>query len=100
LILEHLPDDSLGWVQWAFSLHKLKQTKGAQEVLLSIVHKFPTAAAIHYILACFACQMGEFSEAKIWLAVCFKLGGKTEVQREALSDLDLKPLWKPIAEMR
>jgi len=35
-----LPDNSWGWVQWAFSLHELKRTKEAWGILISVVDKF------------------------------------------------------------
>ncbi len=36
-----LSENIWGYIHWAYSLHELKRTKEAQDVLLSVVEKFP-----------------------------------------------------------
>src|SRR6187397_1209803 len=54
-----LPDNSWGWIHWAFSLHEMKHTKEAWSVLIPIVDKFPDEIHISYNLACYCCQLGK-----------------------------------------
>ena len=91
-----LPEQSFGWIHWAFSLHELKLTKEAQSVLLPLVDKFTTEHILSYNLACYACQLGELKEAKEWLIKAIAKAGKKDIRIMALDDPDLEPLWKEI----
>ena len=95
-----LPDDSWGWIHHAYSLHELKQTKEAQEILSSIAHKFPKDSTVRYNLACYACQLGDTDEALIWLVEAFDLDDDVDLPLQALNDPDLKTLWKQIRLIR
>lgn len=94
-----LPDNSWGWVQWAYSLHVLKRTDEARSVLLSVADKFPDQDMISYNLACYCCQLGKLKEAMRWLGKAIDLSGKKEIRLIALDDPDLEPLWNQIAEI-
>lgn len=96
---EMLPDNSWGWIQWAFSLHKLKRTKEARGVLLPIADKFPDESMIPYNLACYCCQIGDRKEAWRWLERAVDLEGKKEIRLAALQDPDLEPMWTDISEI-
>jgi predicted Zn-dependent protease len=98
-ISEMLPDNSWGWIQWAYSLHELKRTKEAQGVLLPVVDKFPDESMIQYNLACYACQLGELKEAFQWLEKAIDSAGNEDVRLTALDDPDLEPLWNQISEI-
>src|SRR5271170_6007324 len=58
-----LPDNVWGYIHWAYSLHELKRTKEAQDVLLPVEDKFPGDYLIQYNLSCYCCQLGELKEA-------------------------------------
>lgn len=94
-----LPDHPYGWIHWAFSLHELKRTQEAWDVLLPITDKFPDDCTIAYNLACYACQLGNSKASLQWLGRALKLGGKKAVRTMALADADLKPLWKEIRKL-
>ena len=96
---ELLPDRPVGWVHWAFSLHELKRTKEAWDVLAPVVDKFPDEHIMRYNLACYACQLGNLKEAKRWLRKAIDLAGKTDIRTMALDDPDLQPLWNKIGEI-
>jgi predicted Zn-dependent protease len=95
---EMLPDNSWGFIHYAYSLHELKRTREAYGVLIPVVDKF-SEPTIRYNLACYACQLGNLKEAEQWLKKAIDLVGKKDVRKMALADPDLKPLWSKIGEI-
>lgn len=95
-LARELPDQSLGHLQLACALHELKRTKEALGTLLPIADKFPGEWVIPYKLACYACQLGELSDARQWIAHAFKVGDAQRLKLRALDDADLAPLWGEI----
>ena len=93
------PDDASGWIHQSYSLHELKRTKEAFDLLLAAVEKFPGISTIPYNLACYACQLGEVEAARQWLARAIKIRGSEEIKKVALTDLDLKPMWEEIRQL-
>jgi tetratricopeptide (TPR) repeat protein len=98
-ISEMLPDNPYGPFHLAFSLHELKRTKEAYDVLISVVDKFPDEHLMRYNLACYSCQLGDLKEAYQWLEKAIDLTGKKDIRQMALDDKDLEPLWLEIAEI-
>jgi tetratricopeptide (TPR) repeat protein len=98
-ISEMLPDNSWGWIQWAYSLHALKRTKEAWGVLIPVVDKFSDEYLMRYNLACYCCQLGNLKEALQWLEKAIDLAGKKDIRAMALDDPDLEPLWNDISEI-
>lgn len=92
------PDDSSGWLHRAYALRRVPggSVTQAWEALLPAAEKFPTEPVIPYNLACYACQLGELDAARVWLKRAIKIGSKKEIQKMALDDDDLKPLWTEI----
>jgi Flp pilus assembly protein TadD len=86
------PRESLSWARLSYALHELKRTSEARDNLLRVVDTFPDNSTMRYNLACYECQLGRMEEAKGWLAEAFKLGGKRQMTRAALSDTDLERL--------
>src|SRR5438445_4948190 len=70
------PDDASGWIHQSYSLHELKRTREALDLLRSAVEKFPGISTIPYNLACYACQLGDLEQARNWLAKAIKICGK------------------------
>jgi len=98
-ISEFLPDKPFGWVHMAFSLHELKRSQEAMDVLLPVVDKFPDDYLMRYNLACYACQTGNLKGAMDWLEKAIDLAGKNDLRKMALEDPDLEPLWANIGEI-
>jgi tetratricopeptide (TPR) repeat protein len=92
-ILTAYPERSFGWLQTAFTLNKLGQTREAYTTLLNALEHFPKEVLIRYNLACFASKIGNFGDAWNWLDKTFELGAPKELQDIALTDPDLRPLW-------
>jgi predicted Zn-dependent protease len=92
-----LPENSWGFIHYAFSLHEMKRTKEAQAVLLPVADKFPDEHLISYNLACYCCQLGQLKEAMRWLRRAIDLAGKKDIRLTALNDPDLEPLWNDIS---
>jgi predicted Zn-dependent protease len=97
-ISEFAPDNPFGFVQQADSLHKLKRTQEAWNLLLPVVDEFPKEYIIRYNLACYACQLGNLKEARDWLKKAIDLADTKEVKLMALDDPDLELFWKEIGE--
>jgi predicted Zn-dependent protease len=94
------PEEVWGFIQWAKSLHELKRTKEAREVLLPLADKFPNNYLIQYNLSCYSCQLGELKEAFRRLGKAMDIAhGKIDIRQKALEDPDLERLWAEIAEI-
>ena len=88
------PDSPFGWIHRSYCLHELHRTQEAWDALFPLAERFPREWLISYNLACYACQLGNLEEAKSWLARAVKLGDRTEIERLAEQDGDLKPLFQ------
>ena len=86
------PDDHTGWIHQAYSLHEMRRTQEAWDVLLPAAARFPSVGIIPYNLACYSCQLGAPDRAMLWLRKAIELDGLDEVRQRALSDADLAPL--------
>jgi len=95
-LIERAPDRPNGWINLSFALHELNRTPEAWDNLFKVAEKFPGEPTIAYNLACYGAQLGRLWEAEQWLKQAFKVGDATLLKRLALSDADLKPLWKLI----
>jgi predicted Zn-dependent protease len=98
-ISEFAPDNPLGFIHQAYSLHELKRTEEAWNVLLPVVDKFPREYIISYNLACYACQLGNLKEAWAWLKKASDLAGTKQTKLMALEDANQMPLWKEIGQI-
>jgi predicted Zn-dependent protease len=88
------PSDAFGWVCLAHAAHKLNQTRQARNLLLAVVDEFPADYGIRSDLACYACQLGRIGEAWCWLEKAMALPHSQRLDRMALRDPCLQPLWQ------
>jgi len=95
-LIRMLPDSAFGYIQHAYTLHEMKRTKEAWDLLSPIVDKFPDNWTIPYNLSCYAAQMGQIEESEKWFKQAMKINEKA-VKEKAIDDPDLEPLWE---EMR
>ena len=86
------PERASGWIHRSYSLHELKRTPEAMETLLPAAERFPTDPIIPYNLACYACQLGNVPQAKVWLRKAADLRGRDAIRKLARDDTDLAPL--------
>ena len=91
------PERVDSWINQSFALHELKRTREAFDELVAVVEKFPKVGVIPYNLACYACQMGQIDDARIWLRRARRLLGKDQLKEMATDDPDLKPLREELA---
>ena len=98
-ISEAIPDASFGWIHWAYSLHSMKRTQEAWDVLSPVVDKFPNEYLFRYNLACYACQLGDLENGWKWLVAAIDIADDGAVKLEALDDPDLEPLWAKMMEI-
>jgi Flp pilus assembly protein TadD len=99
-LVELEPKRASGWLHRAYALRRISQggLTAAWDALLPAVGKFPKEPTIPYNLACYACQLGQIDEARQWLLRARKMSEGSGIQRMALSDEDLKPLWAEVAK--
>jgi Flp pilus assembly protein TadD len=96
------PNRSSGWLHHAYSLRRAVEKDGlkqAWDALLPAYTKFPREPTIPYNLSCYACQMQQLDEARVWLRRALKLGDKEAIKKMALDDPDLQPLWDEIRQL-
>jgi len=92
------PEDSSGWLHRAYALRRVDGggLTPAWDALLPAAAKFPAEPIIAFNLACYACQLNQSSDARTWLQRAVKSGGKETIQKMALADEDLRPLWPEV----
>ena len=93
------PDNASGWIHQSYTLHEMKQTREAFDLLLTVFERFPGLSTIPYNLACYACQLGDLDQARGWLAKAMRIRGKEDIKKVALSDPDLQPMWEAIRKL-
>jgi tetratricopeptide (TPR) repeat protein len=91
-LMHAAPSKPEGWIQKSFALDASGRSADAYDTLISIVPKFPNVWRIPYNLSCYCAKAGNFGEAEDWFKKAISLD-KVAVQRLAIDDPDLKPLW-------
>lgn len=93
-----LPNKPESWVNLAYATRR--KTGGsipeAKRILLVAQVKFPRDYIFPFNLACYCSQLGELKEAERWLKKAIAIDKKT-VQKLAVDDPDLKPLWNSMS---
>lgn len=100
-LLQRAPNRPSGWLHHAYALRRAAEgglTK-AWEALKPAAEKFPKEALIPFNLSCYACQMQQLDEARVWLKRAVQIGGKARIKQQALTDPDLQPLWEEIRQL-
>ena len=87
-----VPERLEGWIQRSFALHEIRRTQEAFDKLLPIVKRFPEEWLVPYNLACYCAQLDRLEECKTWFKKAMVIDDKA-VQKKAIDDPDLKPLW-------
>ena len=89
-LVEQQPDEPGWWVSFAFAPRRTMSIEEAREILLAAERAHPQEAIIHFNLGCYACQLGEYDEARrrVWRSI--ELRG--ELRELAHHDPDLQPL--------
>jgi tetratricopeptide (TPR) repeat protein len=100
-LLKAAPHRSSGWLHHAYALRRTTADglKQAWDALLPAYDKFPKEPTIAYNLSCYACQMGQLDEARLWFRRALKAGNKEMIRKMALEDTDLEALWEEIREL-
>jgi predicted Zn-dependent protease len=96
LHVESAPDHPAGWIHQSYTLHELRRTQEAMELLQSVATLFPEESVIPYNLACYCCQLGRLEAAQDWIEGAVGIAGKANIKRMAEDDPDLEPLRKYI----
>ena len=93
------PEQVSGWLHRAYALRRLPAggLPAAWSALLPAGEKFPEEPMVAFNLACYACQLGDLTAAREWLARAERISGVKAIREQALADADLEPLW---AELR
>jgi len=100
-LLALAPERPDGWLHHAYALRRAPEggLEKAWEALKPAAGKFPKEAIIPFNLSCYACQMNQLDEARVWLKQALKIGGKNRIKQQALADPDLEPLWDEIRQL-
>lgn len=85
------PNDSRGWIHWAYGLRERNMIQGARDVLLTAKRLHPELGVLHFNLACYYCLLGDMPAAKRSLERACRL--KSDWKEAALQDPDLKTFW-------
>ena len=87
-----VPQQTAGWICRSFALHELKRTQEAYDALKPALDTFKDEQLIWYNMACYACVLGNKTEARELLDKAIELGGNA-VKVQALNDPDLLGVW-------
>ena len=99
-LIQSAPKRSSGWLHQAYALRRVPEggLKQAWDALLPVFEQFPQELLVPYNLSCYACQMGQLEDARVWLKRALLLGPKEKTKTMALQDPDLAPLWSEIPQ--
>jgi predicted Zn-dependent protease len=97
-LVEIAPQLLDGWIHQAYALRRApgQGLAKAWEALLPVADQFPQEPIVAFNLACYAAQLGNNSDAWIWLKKAAKSGGAEPIRKMALADPDLEPLWNQL----
>lgn len=88
-----------GWrIALAYATRRTECIERAQVILRDALIVHPGNALIHFNLACYACQLAQFDEAREHLRNAFALDA--ELRPQALEDTDLQVLWPEIHKQK
>jgi tetratricopeptide (TPR) repeat protein len=99
-LVRQAPEHASGWLHRAYALRRAPGggLQQAWDALEPAAEKFPDEPTIPYNLACYACQLNRLEDARQWLERATRIAGKTQIQKMALADSDLEPLWAELRE--
>jgi tetratricopeptide (TPR) repeat protein len=89
------PENEAWWIGLAYSIRRSEGVEKAEAILLRAQAIHPKVAMIAFNLACYASVTGRIEDAKERLRHAIDLD--KGVQKLAIDDEDLKPLWDWIA---
>jgi predicted Zn-dependent protease len=97
-LLKLAPGLSFGWLHQAYALRRVTGggLQAAWDALLPAVEQFPEEPTIPYNLACYACQLEQLDQARLFLKRAVAIAGKEQIKKMALNDSDLQSLWPEI----
>lgn len=100
-LVERAPERASGWLHQAYALRRVPggSIQKAWDILRPAFDKFPKEFLIAYNLACYACQMKDLDEARLWLQRATAISGKQNVTKMALADSDLETLWNELRKL-
>lgn len=93
-LVQHYPEEPIGWLQRSYALHAMGRTVEAFQQLLPSAPKFQKVSTVAYHLACYACTLGYVQEAWHWLDKAIASGDGDMIKSMALDDPILRPLWE------
>lgn len=99
-LIERAPERVSGWLHQAYALRRVPDgsLEKAWSALKPAAERFPQESLVAYNLSCYACQMRQLDEARVWFQRAIQLGGREHIKRLALDDTDLEVLWPEIRE--
>lgn len=89
-MMRRFPEKHAGFIQGAYCLHEMGQTKGAQECLQSGPSTMREEPLYFYNLGCYDFSLGKQDAAVAWLKRSFEMNPRLRMQ--ALEDPDLKDI--------
>ena len=98
-LVEKWPCEPTGWIDRSFALHELDRTRDAYDNLVSVAGRFEKVWTIPYNLACYACQLDNLTEARVWLRKAFAIEDKKRLLKVAMEDPDLESMRNEIASI-
>lgn len=97
-IRDQYSDEHVAYIQGAFCLHSLNQTKEARAWLQSGPYSLQSEGVYFYNLACYDLALGLEESACSWLLQAFEM--EPDYHEDALQDPDLKKILPRVQEMR
>ncbi len=85
------PENSFGWVNWAYALRERNQIKKAMSVAEAGLEFVPEEATLWFNFACYCSLLGEVEDASNHLDEAIRL--EKAFEAEAVNDPDLENLW-------
>lgn len=89
-LVQRQPEQAGWWVSLAFATRRAVSLEKARAILIEAERHHPAEAVIQFNLGCYACQLGDFEEARRRVRASIDL--EKEFREIARRDPDLEPL--------
>jgi Flp pilus assembly protein TadD len=85
-------------ISWAYATRRAESIDLARLILMNALDRHPQEPLIHYNLACYDCQLGDILSARKFIERALLM--EPNMERMALQDEDLQPLWSHPRELK
>jgi tetratricopeptide (TPR) repeat protein len=98
-IQRRFPNDLAAYLWRSMALAKLGFSESAYNNLKPVAFEFTNTGLAPFFLAQYACDLGNFTEAREWLAIAFEAPDAEHLKAHAQHEPRLEKLWRTVGQL-